>query len=451
MELGRPNGGSRWTPCDGSHCLSHNFPMDVSRLMNDSHSNSLRCLALALLSLAGCGSSAQPVSFGDAPTKSTSSVHTTNAPSRTSEAGSSALRGPKLVVVNGPSHEFGSMEFGSSKSHVFRIRNDGLAPLNLSLGDVSCRCTSAKLSAEQLQPGQEAEVQLTWKAESLVSPLEQSAEIKSNDPVKPQWTLRVRGEVTARFTWWPSTLELRSPKQSNSSQDGAEAAIAEGEIVLVDRDAQSLSITQSIWEDETTRHLVRLTWEPCPIPEQAKRSNPKATEAKRLRVALAEGFPDGPIQSSVLVRLEGDQQPTPLVVHGTIGGSIRWIAGSNFDENRKLLDLGLVPASEGKTFRLNLAVQGVAAIEPVPSDPSLPVGKRPELLSVAPEGWCKVTIGEPTVRGDRKLFPVEIMIPPGSPPLSLPATNPDSAGHILLKTPWSFASEVPLHIRVRIE
>jgi hypothetical protein len=343
------------------------------------------------------------------------------------------------------------MEFGSSKSHTFRIRNDGLSPLNLSIGDVSCRCTSAKLSAEQLQPGQEGEVQLTWKAESLVSPLEQSAEIQSNDPVQPQWILRVRGELTARFTWWPNTMELRSPKRSNSPQDAAEATIAEGEAVLVDRDSPSLSITQAVWEDETTRHLVRLTWEPCPVPEQARRSNPMATEAMRLRVALAAGFPDGPIQSSVLVQLEGDQQPTPLVVHGTIGGSIRWIAGANFDDNRKLLDLGLVSASEGKTFRLHLAVQGVAAIEPVPADPTLPVGRRPELLSIDPEGWCEVQIGEPTVRGDRKLFPIEITIPPGSQPRSLPATSPDSAGHILLKTPWSFASEVPLHIRARIE
>ncbi len=426
-------------------------PWKFNRPMNDIHHGWLRCLALALLSLSGCGTSAQPESMGAARAQPATSIAATQTPSRNSDSGSSALRGPKLVMVDGPIHQFGSMEFGSSKSHTFRLRNDGLAPLNLSIGDVSCRCTSAKLSANQLQPGEEGEVQLTWKAESLMSPLEQSAEIKSNDPVQPLWTLRVRGDVTARFTWWPSTLELRSPKRSSSPQDAAEAAIAEGEIVLIDRDAQSLSISQSVWEDESTRHWVRLTWESCPVPEQAKRSNPKATEAKRLRVVLADGFPDGPIQSSVRVQLEGDQQPTPLVVHGTIGGSIRWIAGSNFDENRKLLDLGFVSASEGKTFRLNLAVQGVPAIEPVPSDPSQPVGKRPELLSIDPEGWCKVTIGEPTVRGDRKLFPVEIVIPPGSAPRSLPATSADNAGHILLKSPWSFASEVQLHVRVRIE
>lgn len=419
--------------------------------MNDSHTRWLRCLSVALFSLAGCGPASQPETFGDAPTPPATSVAANKTPSPTSDAGTSALRGPKLVVVDGPIHPFGSMEFGSSKSHTFRIRNDGLALLNLSIGDVSCRCTSAKLSAEQLQPGQEAEVQLTWKAESLQSPMEQSAEIKSNDPLQPKWTLRVRGEVTTRFSWWPSSLELRSPKRPGSPQDATETVVAEGEIVLVDRDAQSLSINQSVWEDETTRHLVSLAWESCPVPEQARRSNPRATEAKRLRVALAKGFPEGPIQSSVLVRLDGDQQPTPLVAHGTIGGSIRWIAGSNFDENKKLLDLGRVSASEGKTFRLNLAVQGVAAIEPVPADPTQPVGKRPEVLSIDPQGWCEVKIGEATVRGDRKLFPVEIVIPPGSPPLSLPATSADNAGHILLKSPWSFATEVPLHVRVRVE
>lgn len=450
MEPGHSVGCFRSMPREGDR-YPLQPPRKFGRPMNDSRPGWLRCLPLALFSLVGCGSTSQPESFGDTPTQTATSIAATNPPSRNSDAGTSVLRGPKLVVVDGPVHQFGSMEFGSSKSHTFRLRNDGLAPLILSIGDVSCRCTSAKLSAEQLQPGQEADVQLTWKAESLQSPTEQSVEIKSNDPLQTRWTLRVRGEVTARFTWWPSTLELRSPKQSDSPQDAADATIAEGEIVLVDRDAQSLSINQSIWEDETTRHLVRLTWEPCPIPEQARRSNPKATEAKRLRVALARGFPDGPIQSSVLVQLEGTQQPTPLMVHGTIGGSIRWIAGSNFDENRKLLDLGLVSASEGKTFRLNLAVQGVAAIEPVPADPTQPVGKRPELLSIDPEGWCEVTIGEPTVRGDRKLFPVEIVVPPGSMPRSLPATSPDNAGHILLKSPWSFASEVPLHVRVRIE
>jgi hypothetical protein len=33
----------------------------------------------------------------------------------------------------------------------------------------------------------------------------------------------------------------------------------------------------------------------------------------------------------------------------------------------------------------------------------------------------------------------------------LPATSADNAGHILLKSPWSFATEVPLHVRVRVE
>ena len=161
-----------WTPRDTAfgHCI---YLSKCIRSMTDSQFVWLRCLALAFFALVGCGTNAQSDSFGDAPTQLAPSGAATKTPSRNSDSGTSALRGPKLVMVDGPIHQFGSMEFGSSKSHTFRLRNDGLAPLNLSIGNVSCRCTSAKLSANQLQPGEEAEVQLTWKAESMMSPLEQ--------------------------------------------------------------------------------------------------------------------------------------------------------------------------------------------------------------------------------------------------------------------------------------
>jgi hypothetical protein len=53
--------------------------------------------------------------------------------------------GPVAVVVNGEHHNFGTMDRYAHHAHIFKVRNDGDAPLTLVTGrDVQCRLQHGK-------------------------------------------------------------------------------------------------------------------------------------------------------------------------------------------------------------------------------------------------------------------------------------------------------------------
>ena len=55
------------------------------------------------------------------------------------DGGSSPGRiGPKVTIVNGERHEFGTMDRNAHGTHAYIVRNDGDAPLTLSTGQPSC-------------------------------------------------------------------------------------------------------------------------------------------------------------------------------------------------------------------------------------------------------------------------------------------------------------------------
>jgi len=80
---------------------------------------------------------------------------------------------PKAVVAGGQVHDFGVMEADAVGSHVFVLRNEGNAPLEVRQGDATCKCTvgligtkSDKEKGEQyveIPPGESTQVTLEWK------------------------------------------------------------------------------------------------------------------------------------------------------------------------------------------------------------------------------------------------------------------------------------------------
>src|SRR5690606_9238279 len=53
-------------------------------------------------------------------------------------------------------YHFGTMQKGTTKSHVFKFTNRGLAPLELKAGPSSCKCTMVDLADAKLTEGQSA-------------------------------------------------------------------------------------------------------------------------------------------------------------------------------------------------------------------------------------------------------------------------------------------------------
>jgi hypothetical protein len=112
---------------------------------------------------------------------------------------------PKAVLVQ-ERFEFGSMPFGSTKSHPFVVKNEGQAPLKLEKGPLQCKCTMPALKEREIPPGGQAEIVLEWKPLAIQSGFEKEAVIWTNDPANPRLGLQIFGDVVSDDFWEPVDL-----------------------------------------------------------------------------------------------------------------------------------------------------------------------------------------------------------------------------------------------------
>lgn len=117
------------------------------------------------------------------------------------------IRGPKLVVDQ-PTFNFGSMERNEVRSHNFKIRNGGEAPLELTEIAASCKCLSMQLSETSLAPGEEGFLRVEWSGSESTNTLLQRVRVRSNDPDNDIFEFTVLGSIVSVIGVSPGRLEL---------------------------------------------------------------------------------------------------------------------------------------------------------------------------------------------------------------------------------------------------
>src|SRR5574341_353214 len=100
---------------------------------------------------------------------------------------------PKLVIQT-LEHNFGEIRKGSVAAHSFTFKNEGKADLEITRVAPSCGCTSSEFTKVG-PPGQEGKVTLTFNSVGFNFAVAKSAEVYTNDPEHPQFTLMMNAVV----------------------------------------------------------------------------------------------------------------------------------------------------------------------------------------------------------------------------------------------------------------
>ena len=323
--------------------------------------------------------------------------------------------GPKITVVNGERHDFGTMDRGSHGRHAFLIRNDGDAPLTLATGQPSCGvCIKVfRATKERLEPGEKAEVIIEWDVVTSETEFEQSGPVNTNDPARPTVTLYISGRVI-------DTVRAERPDLHFHDLSTNEAATASLNLYAF-RDPD-LQVHKYELNNPALSKFVEVSFTPLQPADLAR--EPAAKGGLKMTVQIKPGLPLGDFNEPLVLHTNQSRE-TPLTVRliGNVASDVL-VMGPGVVRERLLVNLGTFPHKEGKKQTIYVLVKGpyrdqttvqLAGVEPATDD-------------------FRVTLGEPlhdtpkTVR-----YPLTIEIPPGAPPVSrldavkihLATTHPD--------------------------
>ena len=337
---------------------------------------------------------------------------------------------PKLEVVGGTEFDFGMMMHGEEMSHTFVFKNVGDAPLVLEMGQSTCKCTVGELANSVLDPGEETNVTLTWKAQALTRTFGQSATIYTNDTDQLEIQLKVGGEIAQSFVMEPSAIELGNISDT-------EATSKSFHVFTYLRDAKSLSDFE--WTDLRTRELVDIRVDEVDMDPAQFPDHKNAFRAHRVEFNIKPGLPLGPLSAQIQFKTDqGDRIGTlGLPITGTVVGQLELHGGPSFDPRLNLVKLGNIRSSEGSAVTVFLFIHGENHSEIVP-----------EVLSVDPEEALKVTVGEARKSDSKTVYPIRFEVPKGAPEVYYPAMGGKNYGRVVIKTEGAASNELPINVRL---
>jgi hypothetical protein len=332
--------------------------------------------------------------------------------------------GPKVTIVNGERHDFGSMDRNAHGKHAFIVRNDGDAPLQLSTGSPSCGvCIKVFAVANPtLQPSERTEVKIEWDVKTSDTEFEQSGPLNTNDKNRPSVHLSIKGHVidTVRTDRSDVHFSDLSPNETASNSVN----------IYAFRDAD-LEIEQHSFSSAKAQDFVNVSFGPLTDADLAR--EPKAKGGKKMNIEIKPGLPHGDFEGTISVTTNQGSEPLSVKVIGNVASDIL-LMGPNVIREKTLVSLGAFSQKEGKKHTIFLIVKG-----PHRDDTKV------EIASFEPTTDFSAKLGEP-VRDTPKTirYPIVIEVPPGATP---GARTEGTYGKIRIATTHPDVKELEIKVR----
>ncbi len=241
---------------------------------------------------------------------------------------------PKVEVIGGTEFDFGTMKRGTRRSHKFVFKNSGSADLKLEVAGSTCKCTVGSVKEGYIKPGEETPVELTWTAEGIQPDFAQTATISTNDPRMKEVKLTLTGRIGMNYVIAPEELDLGE----FSSRD---TVVRKFRVYALEETPLKCS---GYWGDDDLWDLIKVE---NTIQAVEKGSIPEYADARWVAdftVTVNPGMTAGPINGQIRLMIGPDDYPMSVPTTGKCVSDLRILASRGYDEEKNLLDLGLLTA-----------------------------------------------------------------------------------------------------------
>jgi hypothetical protein len=293
-----------------------------------------------------------------------------------------ASPGTPRVTCAADVFDFGSVPQHQEIKHAFVIKNDGSAPLEIRNVLPSCSCAAGLPEKKLLQPGEETRIDVVLKTLTFKGPLSKGVSVVTNDPVRPQLSLTMKGDVLPPFYVEPSALQFGKFSKSDPSEP-----LDFMVVVTAGTPAHITSVNVS--ND-------RITVEPKGEPEKREDGSTAYHYAARVRAGADVGL----LRESVIVESDFKEMKSLAVpVVADVAGEVQL--------SERNLNFGSCSAGETKSKELvitktgegNLVIEGVAVVPPgafktevIPVEEGRKYRIRVSLLPDGPAGYHKGSV-----------------------------------------------------------
>ncbi len=299
------------------------------------------------------------------------------------------------VVVDELVYHFGVMAPHELKSHRFKVRNDGAAPLRLQKISTSCKCTLVQLPTEEILPGDEREIEIQWTSRQSGDTFSQTATIKTNDPENEILQLRVEGEVRNEIAVDPPMFYLPRTR--------------------LDRETTAtVFVTSQRWGDfsidDVESSLENLSWEITPA-SSTELDAVHASSGWKIEITLPKDLDEGNFRHALQLVVKknsprGDQPnaESKQLEIPILGKVLRRIAvyGKNID-NQGTIHFGTLLT--GKEHKLRFLVK---VHDELPRLTLTDVQATPDFLEVQLQPYSKH-------EGSQNIYRLDVLLPATAP------------------------------------
>jgi hypothetical protein len=322
---------------------------------------------------------------------------------------------PEIEVIGGTSFNFGTGEVFVKQRHNFVVKNVGKTKLGIKYLDSSCKCTSSNMKKDvwiYVEPGAEEGIELEWEAKETAEYFSQNARIETTDPKLPMLTLTVAGKVTSNVIVDQTEVVFTVvPINQPVSQ-------VINVFYLITKDAP-----KPTWKcnDPALEKFIDIEW--TKADEEAMKAK-SAVAGWKGKLTVKPGLPLGDFSAILQLDLGSQFNMKPEVtVKGFVVGNFSLLGAKNWDPDHNILNIGEVPQKKGSpSNELSLEITGDAIAD-----------LKPTVKKVLPS-YITVTFGEPKYNKEtnRTTLPLNISIPPDSPPENHMGGNAGKAGQVFI-------------------
>lgn len=300
-----------------------------------------------------------------------------------------------LAVADETEFNFGNLRNKTMDNrHVFKIRNDGNAPLKLTGATASCtKCTFVDLPDPVLSPGESGDVVVRWNVETFEDVFRQSVTVKTDDPDHAEFRFVITGKVVRPLQVEPDKLVLSSVQVGETR---------EAMVRLKAYFSDDLVVVGHKFTEAASAEYFEIA--SAPVPKDQLEDG--VTSGQDVTITLKPGMPVGSINQNLEIdtNLAEDGKAT-IEIKGSVVGAVT-IAGKDWERDYNFLAIGQVKQSAGTKRVISILARGAEM-----------KGLEFEPAEIDDPSALKVTYGTPVaLKGGTAIrIPVTIEVPPQSP------------------------------------